>query len=90
MSEIVTQIAVPMVNSNGTSRAELSQLYRTAWSDANALLEALMRATPHGRDYQGYATDAEYKQARAEHLARISSVQRVVDDLYALVLHVRK
>ena len=90
MTVIVTQIAVPMVNSNGTSRAELQKMYTDAWHAANNLMVQLQKGSPHGRDYQNYATQAEYKQARAEHLARTQAVQKIADDLYALALHVRK
>ena len=90
MTVIVTKIAVPMVNSNGTSRAELQKLYTDAWHAANSLMAQLQKGSPHGRDYQNYATEAEYRQARTEHWDRVQAVQKIADNMYALALHVRK
>lgn len=86
MSDIIT----PIVNSNGTSLVELAKQHTECWEAANSLADKLRAAMPHGRDYQNYPTDSEYKLARDQHLARIVSAEAIARDAYFFAMFFRK
>jgi hypothetical protein len=66
---------VPTVHLNGTSQEELLEQWRNVYRATYTLLDALAKATPHGRDYYVQGPDGEgITQARKEHAARIKAV----------------
>jgi hypothetical protein len=71
--------AIPKVNINGTSQAELEKQCRDAWSAVDKAIDTVMLMLPHGRDYQ--LNESDYKAARAQHESRIRSLIQVKDEI---------
>lgn len=69
----------PTINLNGSSRDDLIEPRREAFDHLQAAIEALRKATPHGRDYPG---DPERcSRDREEHFARLGQLQALSDRL---------
>ena len=51
-------LLAPIVNLNGSSRADLLEQYRAVAHAAHDLREAMSACTPHGRDYPMSPVDA--------------------------------
>lgn len=66
MTKSTSEMTVPTVHLNGTGKAGLLEQQREVWNAAEALLRALAKATPHGRDYYPQGPDA-LTAAQAEH-----------------------
>lgn len=67
---------VPTVHLNGTSRDELLNQIRDAHQAVGAAMDALRKATPHGRDYYPQGPDA-ILSAQAEHEDRMQKLAAV-------------
>jgi hypothetical protein len=69
----------PLIHLNGSGRQRLIEQLTDVHEAATALLEALSRATPHGRDYYPLG-DAAFRRAQAEHRARVQQVTDILKD----------
>lgn len=78
---------VPLVHLNGTSGEALLEQYRDAAAAVRAAIDALIEASPHGRDYYPLEGEA-LKEATTEHLARLATLCKVRDELEAIALNV--
>lgn len=65
----------PTLNLNGSSMADLIEPRATARTAIVAVIEALSRAAPHGRDYPG--DNDRYIADREEHDARILALHNI-------------
>jgi hypothetical protein len=76
-------LAVPQININGTSRGELQMQCREVYDALIEAQKALMRMTPHGRDYQtiGFET---YELARSQHLDRVRSIEHLLEEIHEI------
>ena len=74
---------IPTVHLNGTGRDELLTQVREAHTAICDAIDALYVAAPHGRDYYTQGDDA-YPAARTEHLARLSKLQAVRDEVWEI------
>lgn len=77
---------LPTIHNNGTSRAELLAGYVEAIEALDEAIAALRRAAPNGRDYYPQSPQA-YPQARDEHLAHITALDAIRQDLNILADH---
>lgn len=73
----------PTVHLNGTSRDELDSQLGRARETLRLALDALHDATPNARDYYPQGEDA-FREAAAEHAARVSAIRRVLADIGAM------
>lgn len=73
-------LSFPVVNLNGTSRKELQEQCRNAWTAIQDALEAMAKMVPHGRDYQTVSFE-HYCLARDQHVARCRSLEQVKDEI---------
>ena len=80
MSKTFSILEIPTVHLNGTSGEDLLEQITEAGSAAFALLKALERAAPNGRDYYVQGPDS-LKRAEAEHRNRASKVKEVLSEL---------
>ena len=71
---------IPRVHWNGTSRDELLKQLADARQAIDEALNKMALATPHGRDYY-VISDQAITEARQDHLARISKLSEVLDEL---------
>ena len=79
-------LAGPMVHLNGTSRDELLRQYSDALYALSNALDAIGRATPHGRDYYIQENaDKELDQAKAEHRSRLDRILAIQAEYEQLV-----
>lgn len=62
-------IALPVINLNGTSKAELLALQVAVLDALSDAMTVLQNAAPNGRDYQT-ALPGTYELARDQHAAR--------------------
>jgi hypothetical protein len=76
----------PSIHLNGTSRDDLFDGYMVAMAAVEAAIDALVRCAPHGRDYYPQGDDA-WKQAYAEHDARLRALNSVSRELTELAAH---
>jgi len=79
----MVKVTAPIINLNGTSADELMNQNIEAAEALRAAILALQKAAPHGRDYQTAMND-EYKQARAEHQARLVILNSVLDQIVSI------
>jgi hypothetical protein len=66
-----------VVNINGESADSLINQYQQIAEAAQNLIMALMKARPHGRDYQTYVDDTALRHDRNRH----DELLRAVDDV---------
>lgn len=78
-----TEVIVPLVHLNGTSKGELLKQYRSAVSAVAAAREIVMASGPNGRDYYPYE-GAPMRRAQDEHLARLERLEQVQAELEAI------
>ena len=81
---IMRDMKTPTVHLNGTSRDELESQLTTALDAARVLISALESAGPNARDYYPQGEGA-FSVARTEHTARLNSIVRVREELYAML-----
>ncbi len=80
---IKTEVIVPIVNTNGTSRQDLLSQYQRALAALDAAIKAHAEATPHGRDYP---VEGSYTLARSQHTTRAINLTRARGELDAIIL----
>lgn len=68
---------------NGDTADTLFQQNIAVMEAARALLTALSKAAPHGRNYQTLDDDASFEIDRAEHCKRVACVQQVLNSAEA-------
>jgi hypothetical protein len=73
-------LVIPRVHWNGTSRDELLKQLADARQAIHDALDALAKATPHGRDYYVISPEA-ITEARDAHFSRVNRLQEVVTEL---------
>jgi hypothetical protein len=76
----------PVVNLNGNSRADLIEQNMEVSKAARALLESLMRASPHGRNYPALG----FNQAREAHFERSYVVSQIEEEYLQMALAIHK
>lgn len=74
---------VPTIHRNGTTRQELLRQQVAAMNAIDTALEAMGKASPHGRDFYPQSPSA-FLTAAAEHQARVEALQGVRDQLMQL------
>ena len=80
-------VIAPVVNINGTSKAELLQQHRAAHHAVTTAINLLVPAAPHPRDFQTDPDgDAHYKYLRERHVERLRSLERIRSELEELWL----
>jgi len=73
----------PTININGSSTDDLIQPRIDARKALHAAIDALMRATPNGRDYPGAGGVERCVADRELHYARIKALAEIANDLMA-------
>ena len=79
-----TELALPTIHMNGTSKEALVEQLCEAGSAVNTAIRALALATPNARDYYPQGPDT-FKRALAQHVARMEALSGVVSELQTLV-----
>jgi len=79
-------LVAPFVNLNGDSRADLIEQNMEVSKAARALLESLMRASPHGRNYPTLG----FHQAREANFERSRVVSQIEQDYLQMALTIHK
>lgn len=78
----------PILNINGSSADDLINPRMKAISDIQAAIEALLQATPNGRDYPG---DSEQCRGdRSLHYNRIEFLSRIGHELMQEIFAIRE
>jgi hypothetical protein len=77
----------PRVNLNGTSVLELLKQVEEVYAKANALMDALSRATPHGRDYQTYPDGLAFREAQDAFQVMFRHAHQVREEFELLYHH---
>jgi hypothetical protein len=80
---VTTNLKIPTVHLNGTSREELLGQISNAMHAVREARDALMKATPNARDFyvQG---DGAFKAAIAQHYLRLDALNGVLGELEAI------
>ena len=79
------EISVPTVHNNGSGEKNLTDQCSAVREALRIAMEAMRQASPHGRDYYTQKPGA-FEKARSEHVARITKIQSVIDDTFAIHL----
>lgn len=79
-------VVAPIVHLNGTSRADLSRQFTTAYQAMIEAVEAAADASPNERDY--YLNPGSFAVAMAEHRSRMERLSAVRDEFLALAIGV--
>ena len=82
-------IALPTIHLNGSCPSHLLEEYTAALSAVVSAREALAKCSPNARDYYPQG-DAAGRLALSEHMARLSALDAVADDLRKLARHVAR
>jgi hypothetical protein len=69
----------PTLNINGSSADDLINPRLKAWSNLRDAIEALLQATPNGRDYGDYE---QCKADRKQHYDRIEAIDKICHEIY--------
>jgi len=77
---MATHMKGPYVNINGTAREELIKQAFDVSGAAEALIQALGRAAPHGRDYQTAMTGAPYQHDRLVWEGYLNTVRDIYNE----------
>jgi hypothetical protein len=78
----------PVLNNNGSDAFDLIDPRRDAMDLLQDAIEALKRATPHGRDYPG-----EYDRCAADrttHFDRLAALHTMSNELLEEALHIQQ
>jgi hypothetical protein len=73
----------PTIHLNGTSRKELLSQFCEAHSAIGRAIDAMHKATPHGRDYYPQG-DGAIDRARTDHASRIAKLAEVQAEILAI------
>jgi hypothetical protein len=74
---------IPTIHRNGTSKAELTGQIEAALEAVRTAIDAVGMCCPNGRDYYTQG-DQALREASNEHLARLTRLATVRDELAAL------
>lgn len=80
-------MTLPIIHLNGSGKASLLNDYRSAMEKVRDAIDATNATCPNGRDYYVSDDPAAYTKARREHIARVTQLQNVYDELLALAMH---
>ena len=78
---MVSNLILPIVHMNGTSKGALLAQNRKAWDAINDAYAALKQAAPNARDY--YPVPGLYPKAIDQHMDRLRRLDSVADELRA-------
>ena len=81
-------VTAPIVNLNGTSKEELLRLHIDAMHALESAATAMMKVTPHGRDFQTAGSVEVYRQAKADHLRRVNLLWSIHKELEEIALNI--
>ena len=82
----MTELTLPSVHLNGTSRAVLTEGYQAAYAKVQEAIRAFQAIEMNGRDYYPQGNDAYYK-ARTQRDVQIAHLCSVCDYLEAHLMH---
>jgi hypothetical protein len=86
MTDILEKkIVMPAINWNGTDGNDLINQYRTTYEAFQPLLDAMAKATPHGRDYQTLPAGT-FEKAQKQHTDMILKLVDIQDTITAIAL----
>jgi len=85
----VGELAVPMININGSSKPWMLQNYRTTLHTLDVLRLQLGQIAPHGRDYQT-APEGALDLAMAQHRQRYEALTLMTQEIEYLAECVQK
>jgi len=77
----MSELILPVVHRNGTSRAELLEQACDAGAAISRALNALYEAGPNQRDY--YVKPGHWEKALAQHERRIETLKALLTELQA-------
>lgn len=80
-----TDLALPVINTNGDTADTLCRQYRRAFDAIDSAIDAIQLTAPHGRNYQ--IGECDYQLARDEHCERIKQLQAIRKRLMTLAIH---
>lgn len=83
----MSDITLPTLHLNGSSRESLLQEYITAMDALRRAVEALQKTSPNGRDYYIQGPDALPKAVK-EHSLRLHRLADTIHELITLAVHV--
>ena len=83
----MSDITLPTLHLNGSSRESLLQEYITAMDALRRAVEALQKTSPNGRDYYTQGPDALPK-ALKEHSLRLHRLADTIHELNTIAEHV--
>ncbi len=78
------KLATPLVHLNGTPKQSLLDPLLKAYEETAILYHELALTAPNGRDYYPLGAQA-FEAAREEHFNRLTSVQRIREELEELI-----
>ena len=79
-------MTTPTIHGNGTSAAELRDLYTAAYRAVTEAGDVLAKTGPSGRDYYPQGPDA-IQRATMEHRARQTALSNVAEELMELAIY---
>ena len=89
MPDNKTQIIVPCIHMNGTSKKDLSDRLEEAHDAIGVAYDILRQTAPNGRDYYVYDGSGSqvlaYNQARSEYQDRMKRLHSVREELEAII-----
>jgi len=85
--ERIHNVAVPIINLNGTAPEDLELALRGAMRQIHEASEAVILAGPNGRDYQH--ASGLLALALSQHAQRIDSLERIYRELAEILYHVQ-
>jgi hypothetical protein len=83
----MSNITLPTVHLNGTSRDSLLDDYMAAMDAIRLAMKALQSAAPHPRDYYVQSNMSAHL-ARDEHFTRLARLRETLDELNTIAEHV--
>jgi hypothetical protein len=79
------KLAVPTVHMNGTSKKELLEQYKNAFTAVTTAVTELCKSSPHARDYYTQKGD-QYPVARKQHESRLKRLNSVAAELESIAV----
>jgi hypothetical protein len=76
----------PTLNINGSSADDFIAPRLQAWSNLRDAIEALLKATPNGRDYGDYE---QCKTDRKKHYDRIEAIDNICHEIYSEAIAIK-
>ena len=83
----MSNITLPTIHLNGTSRDSLLEGYMAAMDAIRLAMKALQSAAPNARDYYVQAGDT-FCMAQNQHFVRLARLRETLDELNTLAEHV--